>query len=85
MYSAFVIRAPDGDVLVKVEGSYPPGRVEGGAIKFAETQLTRTNLSTGAQNSMTGNPMEIRREPDGRIEVAFVGEGAFTLRMGRRP
>jgi hypothetical protein len=80
----FVVKTPNGDVLVNASGTYPPGRVDGDAIKFPGTSLTRTIVSTGATNPMDGNPLELRREPDGRIEAKFVGEGGFTLTMARR-
>jgi len=80
----FVVKTAGGDVLVKVDGTYPPGAVEGDAIKFPATKLTRTIVSTGAQNPIDGNPLELRREPDGRLETKFVGAGGFTLTMVRR-
>jgi hypothetical protein len=80
----FVVKTTDGDVLVKLTGTYPPGRIDGDALKFPATKLTRTIVSTGAQNEMDANPLEIRREPDGRAELKFVGEGGFTLTVVRR-
>jgi hypothetical protein len=80
----FVVKTGSGDALVKLAGSYPPGRVDGDAIKFPTAQLTRTIVSTGAQNVMDGNPLELRREPDGRLEAKFVGDGGFTLTMAKR-
>ena len=84
VHFTFVVKTDGDDVLVKADGDYPPGKIEGDAIKFPGTTLTRTIVSTGATNPMEGNPLEVRREPDGRAELKFVGDGGFTLTMARR-
>jgi len=80
----FVVHTANGDVVVTANGLYPPGRTDGDAIKFPTGKLTRTVASTGATNPMDSNPMELRREPDGRIEVKLVGDGGFTLTLAKR-
>jgi hypothetical protein len=71
-------------VLVIAEGPYPEGHLDGDAIKFPATKVTRTVPSTGAKSPMDANALEVRREPDGRLELKLVGEGGFTLTLARR-
>lgn len=79
----FSVTTPDGPVEVRLHGTYPPGRAEGDALKFATAQLERVVVATGERSTMDGNPLEVRLEPDGRAEVKFVGEGGFTLTLAR--
>jgi hypothetical protein len=80
----FVVKAEGGDVVVNAEGSYPPGHESGDAVLFPATKLTRTIVSTGATNPIDGNPLELRWEPDGRLEAKLTGDGGFTLTMARK-
>ncbi|MFO0931355.1 MAG: hypothetical protein U1E39_01450 [Planctomycetota bacterium] len=79
----FTVTTPNGPVDVRLQGTYPPGRAEGDALKFATAKLERIVVATGERSMMDGNPLEVRLEPDGRAEVKFVGEGGFTLTLAR--
>ncbi len=79
----FTVTTPNGPVDVRVQGAYPPGRAEGDAILFPAASLERVVVATGERSPMDGNPMELRREPDGRLEVKFTGDDGFALTLTR--
>lgn len=79
----FTVASPNGPVEVRAKGTYPPGRAEGDTLKFGTAKLERLVVATGERSPMDGNPLEVRFEPDGRVEVKFVGDGGFTLTLTR--
>lgn len=80
----YVVKTANGDVIMTTEASRSSGRVDSGALKFAPAMMTRTLVASGVQNSFEVNAMEIRRKPDGSIELTYVGDGGYRVTMERR-
>lgn len=60
---------------------YENGRADGSVVRFPAVKMKRTNLSTGEEVEIDGNPLALRPSGDGRLEGALEGDGGFTFTL----